>query len=218
MQFLREPRRERVTARLRQRLSDRVPYLRGPRRRDERSRADCRAANEARQKTGKGDRAESVLSRCGRSGPSARAVDPSLHLQRRTSDAAPARGAGARSAPARRRARRLRHPAREALGLRYGGLPADQGRRNRHHARQPRSDAGARRSFAPDDDHRSGDFPGVSDRDNDRPDRGSRAAGALLLHPRPPELGVVDGLGRVSAGCAGAGYSRMARRRRSRVR
>ena len=57
------------------------------------------------------------------------------------------------SGAARRPARRLRHAAREAVGLRHGALPADQGDRHRHDAGQRAAAvARPRRSLGADDD------------------------------------------------------------------
>ena len=128
--------------------------------------------------------------------------------------------AGSRAA--RRRARRLRHAAQEAVGLRHGALPADQGDRHRHDARQPAAAVRLRRRLSADDHRRPDDLAGVPGDHRGAARRRPRSARALLLHPDAPELAIVDGVGRLLPDRAGAADDAVDRRgmvrRRTRAR
>ena len=91
------------------------------------------------RKPEKGTDPEGLLHRRRRERDSAGDRHAPVHLQGRPGAAAAARVADAGSVAARRRARRLRHAAREAVGPRHGAVPADQGDRHRRDAADARS-------------------------------------------------------------------------------
>ena len=112
-------------------------------------------------------------------------------------------------------ARRLRHAAQEAVGRRHGALPADQGHRHRHDAASSLLLPFVSATPSP---LTTIVGPAISlvfllitaGAARRRP----RSARALLLHPHPPELGIVDGVGRILPDRAGAADDAVARRRR----
>ena len=104
VQLLREPRREQAAAGVRERLPDRVPHLRRPRRSRQRSLAHRPARSLHGAKAGEGDRTEDLLSRRGGQRDPARGDGPAAHVQGRAGPPAADRRAGRRSRG--RRARR----------------------------------------------------------------------------------------------------------------
>ncbi len=96
-----------------------------------------------------------------------------------------------------RAARRLRRPARQAVGRRHGPLPALQG------GRRPARCCSAAMLWLLGfdgplvDDRGAGDLDRLHRAHRRRARRRPRAARALLLHPDAIELALVDGVGRV---------------------
>ena len=200
VQLLREPRREQAAAGVRQRLPDRVPDLRRPRRS---RRAKWRRSSQreaiTRAQAREGHGPEGVLHR------RRRQRDPAGDRRRGRSSTRKARCmlrplgcARRRIRRARRRARRLRHAARQAVGRRHGALPAHEGHRHRRDAARARccwllgvaraADAvvGAGDLAASS----SADHRGVLVVDLERPER-------FYYILVAPELAIVDGVGRV---------------------
>ena len=102
VQLLREPRREPAAAGVRQRLPDRVPHLRRPRRSGERGRADRAARGVHGPQAGEGHRCRrSSTSAPTRARSSPEIADAAVHLQGRPGAAAAARRADAGSATTR---------------------------------------------------------------------------------------------------------------------
>ena len=134
VQLLREPCREQPAPLVRERVPDRVPHLRRPRRPVERGRADRAARGLHGPQAGEGHGAEGVLPGGGGQRHPARGVGTPVVFQGRLGPPASAWRAHARSRNAWRAARGLRCAARQAVGHRHGALPALQGHRNRRDA------------------------------------------------------------------------------------
>ena len=196
VQLLREPGREQAAAGLRQRVPDRMPHLRRPRRSDERSRADRRSARRTSvRKPEKGTGPKVFYHRRRRQRHAARDRRAAVHVQGRTGAAAPARIADAGSVAARAiRASTTTSPHEKPWGIDMALYLLTKGSRPARCC-SPRCCGCSAIAAAGHASRGAGLSLVFSPRTAVAPGHRSRAAGALLLHPHAAELAIVDGAG-----------------------